>query len=420
MARARHPFPAAATAPLLLACLLAELPATKGYVRAVSDHNTSMEFSDLPAMFGSALPREGLEGFLVEAKPAHACQPVEAPPSNRSVFVALIRRFNCSFDVKVFHAQQAGYAAAIVRNVGSDSLLSMVCDDEKLRRRITIPSVFIGETAAAYLRSLFTYERGGRVALVPAFIFPLGYYLIPFTGVVGIVIVVMCTILIVRCVQHRKRMRRNRLSKEQLKKIPVHKYKKGDEYDVCAICLEEYEDGDRLRILPCSHGRAPGAPVLGGQGPEPLARLLRWGGRARRCGAEGMLGLLFSPWPAAYHCKCVDPWLTQTKRTCPVCKQRAVRSPEDSDSEGEGGAGRATPSRDEGDGDGGGPPEPEEAEGDSERTPLLRCSPAVPPGPPSFGSMAPCPPSSPLSLSEEGGQGQPSPRAEHPWSPLVA
>ncbi|XP_044273157.1 E3 ubiquitin-protein ligase RNF167 [Varanus komodoensis] len=375
MARARHPFPAAATAPLLLACLLAELPATKGYVRAVSDHNTSMEFSDLPAMFGSALPREGLEGFLVEAKPAHACQPVEAPPSNRSVFVALIRRFNCSFDVKVFHAQQAGYAAAIVRNVGSDSLLSMVCDDEKLRRRITIPSVFIGETAAAYLRSLFTYERGGRVALVPAFIFPLGYYLIPFTGVVGIVIVVMCTILIVRCVQHRKRMRRNRLSKEQLKKIPVHKYKKGDEYDVCAICLEEYEDGDRLRILPCSH---------------------------------------------AYHCKCVDPWLTQTKRTCPVCKQRAVRSPEDSDSEGEGGAGRATPSRDEGDGDGGGPPEPEEAEGDSERTPLLRCSPAVPPGPPSFGSMAPCPPSSPLSLSEEGGQGQPSPRAEHPWSPLVA
>lgn len=89
---------------------------------------------------------------------------------------------------QVYHAQQAGFLGVIVHNVGSDDLLNMVWEDgewrrvallwalgsprllppltaplpspDQLRRHITVPSVFTGETAATYLRSLFTYERG--------------------------------------------------------------------------------------------------------------------------------------------------------------------------------------------------------------------------------------------------------------------
>ncbi|KAM3835538.1 E3 ubiquitin-protein ligase RNF13 isoform 5-T5 [Vipera latastei] len=158
----------------------------------------------------------------------------------------------------------------------------------EILKKIDIPSVFIGETSAKSLKEEFTYEKGAHIMLIPEVSLPLEYYLIPFLIIVGICLILIVIFMITKFVQDRHRARRNRLQKDQLKKLPIHKFKKGDEYDVCAICLDEYEDGDKLRILPCSH---------------------------------------------AYHCKCVDPWLTKTKKTCPVCKQKVVPSHGDSDSE---------------------------------------------------------------------------------------
>uniref|UniRef100_H9GUQ7 Uncharacterized protein n=1 Tax=Anolis carolinensis TaxID=28377 RepID=H9GUQ7_ANOCA len=79
---------------------LTPLP-SPSFLPQMSDHNTSMDFSDLPAMFGSPLPREGLVAYLVESRPANACQPLEGPPNNRSLFVALVQRYDCNFDIKV-------------------------------------------------------------------------------------------------------------------------------------------------------------------------------------------------------------------------------------------------------------------------------------------------------------------------------
>ncbi|KAG5847229.1 E3 ubiquitin-protein ligase RNF13 [Anguilla anguilla] len=260
-------------------------------ISAYSFDNKTETFDDLPARFGYRLPSEGLKGFLIGARPENACEPIDPPPLRDNVtnaFIVLIKRFDCNFDIKVLNAQKAGYKAAIVHNVDSDDLISMGSNDLDVLKQIDIPSVFVGEDTASSLKEDYTYDKGGHVMLMPDFSLPLEYYLIPFLIIVGICLVLIVVFMITKCVQDRHRARRSRLRKDQLKKLPIHKYKKGDSYDVCAICLDEYEDGDKLRVLPCSH---------------------------------------------AYHCKCVDPWLTKTKKTCPVCKQRVVPSQGDSDTD---------------------------------------------------------------------------------------
>ncbi|KAF9198687.1 hypothetical protein BGZ49_000415 [Haplosporangium sp. Z 27] len=45
--------------------------------------------------------------------------------------------------------------------------------------------------------------------------------------------------------------------------------------ETCAVCLEDFSDGEEIRILPCHH---------------------------------------------EFHCECIDPWLTRKSSTCPLCK----------------------------------------------------------------------------------------------------
>uniref|UniRef100_A0AAQ6IR08 RING-type E3 ubiquitin transferase n=1 Tax=Anabas testudineus TaxID=64144 RepID=A0AAQ6IR08_ANATE len=292
-------------------------------IAAYSFDNKTENFDDLPARFGYRLPSDGLKGFLIGARPENACEPIEPPPRDNltGAFIVLIKRFDCNFDIKVLNAQKAGYKAAIVHNVDSEDLISMGSNDLDIMKQIDIPSVFVSEKTANSLKEDYTYDKGGHVVLMPDFSLPLEYYLIPFLIIVGICLILIVVFMITKFVQDRHRARRSRLRKDQLKKLPIHKFKKGDSYDVCAICLDDYEEGDKLRVLPCSH--------------------------------EEHLDLGDKP-TSSYHSKCVDPWLTKTKKTCPVCKQKVVPSQGDSDSDSEGES------------------SPEENEEVSESTPLLR------------------------------------------------
>uniref|UniRef100_A0A8C2W321 RING-type E3 ubiquitin transferase n=1 Tax=Chinchilla lanigera TaxID=34839 RepID=A0A8C2W321_CHILA len=205
-------------------------------ILAYNFENASQTFDNLPAKLGYRPP-----GFLINSKPENACKPIMSPPvkdNSSGAFIVLIRRLDYNFDIKVLNAQRVGYKAAIVHNVDSEDLISMGSSDIDMLKNTGIPCLYCYS-----LKDELTYDKGGHIILVPEFSLPLEYYLILFLIIVGI-----CLILI-----DRHRARRNRLGKDQLKKLPVCKFKRGGEYDVY---------GHKLGILPCSH---------------------------------------------AYHCKCVDP-----------------------------------------------------------------------------------------------------------------
>ncbi|XP_008178937.1 ring finger protein 13 isoform X2 [Acyrthosiphon pisum] len=231
-----------------------------------------LQFSDAQSDFGGEIPSEGLKGYILPANPEDGCTKIESPPKSGSWF-ALIKRGNCNFGVKVRNAQNSNYTLAIVFNVNSSTIVPMHGENSS---DIVIPSVFVGDNTGLMLRDYYDYTNK--------------FYVIvdnnqsPFDINLNLLLPFAVIVALIKWIKDRRRAFRHRLPASILRKIPISTFVKGDPYDTCAICLDDYMDGDKLRILPCAH---------------------------------------------AYHCKCIDPWLTRNRRFCPICKRRVYGNNED-------------------------------------------------------------------------------------------
>ncbi|XP_018575694.1 E3 ubiquitin-protein ligase RNF13-like isoform X1 [Anoplophora glabripennis] len=255
------------------------------------------EFGDIQAQFGPKLADGAVRGMLVNPEPPSACNKSLKPPPTNIVneigkWVLLVPRYtselNCSFEEKVRIAQLAGYDAVIVYNINSEELVPM---SAKNGTGINIPSVFVSYSSGEMLKNIYTDPKYFVVITGESPFNIQTHLLIPFAIVVGICFIVMITFMIVKFIKDRRRQRRHRLPTSTLNKIPTRKYQKGDPYETCAICLDDYAEGEKLRILPCNH---------------------------------------------VYHSKCIDPWLTKNRRVCPICKRKVFAHDEpqhDSDSD---------------------------------------------------------------------------------------
>ena len=105
------------------------------------------------AEFGPALTTTGVSGDIVLVNDgvgttADGCESIAA--GSLTGKIALVDRGVCGFSVKVKNAQLAGAIGAIVANNQGDGVMTMGGTDAT----ITIPSVFVGQTTGATLRSV--------------------------------------------------------------------------------------------------------------------------------------------------------------------------------------------------------------------------------------------------------------------------
>lgn len=248
---------------------------------------------------------------------------MEGPPTislePEARFVVLMARNNCTFYEKVVNAEKAGFDAAIVYNIDSDDLVEM-SGDSGSTEDVRIPAMFIGYYSAMEIMKIYAYEpvmSNYSLVLNRNLPFNINTHLLwPFVALVVIVFLTMIVMTIVRWVRHRNRVARERLPHRELHNLPIVKYDPDTcRYETCSICLEDYELGERLRVLPCMH---------------------------------------------MYHTKCIDPWLTRGKRNCPLCKRKirtrrvTRRTSTDSDTSSGSSAVDTTPLLNNGGGGGGG------------------------------------------------------------------
>lgn len=122
---------------------------------------------------------------------------------------------------------------------------------------IVIPAVFVGEHTGRMINEDYQWNEDFALLINNESPFNINtHLLLPFTVVVGLCFITMIIFTVVRCCRERRRLMRHRLPKSVLKKIPTIKFLRGvHQYDTCAICLEDYVDGEKLRVLHCSHGK---------------------------------------------------------------------------------------------------------------------------------------------------------------------
>eukprot|EP00053_Salpingoeca_punica_P009098 m.81456 g.81456 ORF g.81456 m.81456 type:complete len:490 (-) comp14877_c1_seq3:328-1797(-) len=205
-------------------------------------------------------------------------------------WIAVVTRGNCRFTDKSLAAANAGAVGVIVVNDVEGDPPVMATGQVLSSSVQRLVSASVARSAGARLKSLADTYQTVRITVSPgaqvdeeeqnsqlSSVWVLGHVSI------FIVFVIVC-LMTAYCVKARRAnvVQREIVEENEavLKRIPTRDFIQTEKIDdpnlrpSCAVCLEDFESGEELRVLPCGH---------------------------------------------ELHRVCVDPWLS-ANRTCPLCK----------------------------------------------------------------------------------------------------
>ncbi|KAF9927297.1 hypothetical protein BGZ67_007561 [Mortierella alpina] len=221
---------------------------------------TNDTYIDRTAAFGPRIPDEGLYLSLIAVESLDsqeettACHRVSNGPQNAS-WVALVERGgDCSFVDKVRNMQASGAKAVIVGDNQKSGLITMYAREDT--SDVLIPSVFITQNHYRELQYLgMELGTGFLVQLLPD---EMDW---PVLDAIVFIILSPAFVVLFMFFLWKVRQRQQRLADlappEVVSNLPIKVFFKTKVRDneplECVICLEEYQDEEELRVLPCRH-----------------------------------------------------------------------------------------------------------------------------------------------------------------------
>ncbi|XP_024972912.1 receptor homology region, transmembrane domain- and RING domain-containing protein 2-like [Cynara cardunculus var. scolymus] len=265
-------------------CTLSCLMVSRVFANVVLRGNgVTLSFTDIAANFARPVNGSGEHGTLFLASPLDACSPLINSAIEDDIIspYVLIIRGGCPFKDKVRRAQDAGFKAAIIYNNDDSFLVAMAGNPGGIH----IHAVFVSNDAGCKLQ-----DYVGKTE-IEVWLIQNNENSIWSIMAISFILLLAMSAALASCFFVRRRDIRqelprvrgfNGMSRRLVKAMPSLFFTTALEDNctsaTCAICLEDYDVGDKLRILPCHH---------------------------------------------KFHTLCVDAWLTSCRTFCPVCKRDA-------------------------------------------------------------------------------------------------